>query len=76
MSFEDLKAEIMLLLDEVSGPPQDAHEIYMRVRQTLDTMKAEGLPLPQDLVELEHELEARFAADQRSGSGAPPPKPE
>lgn len=76
MAFEDLKAEIMVLLDALQGPAPDAHEIYERVRQSLDTMKAEGLPLPEDLLELEAKLEEQFMAarkDQESGSV---PKPD
>jgi len=63
MAFEDLQAEIGLLLTEMEGEQGDRREIYQRIRQMLDTMKAEGLPLPQDLVDLEEALEAEFAAD-------------
>ncbi|MEQ9488912.1 MAG: hypothetical protein RIM72_07955 [Alphaproteobacteria bacterium] len=70
MAFEDLKAEILTVLDALRGPSPDAHEVYERVRQSLDTMKAEGLPLPEDLVHLEERLERAFAEQQRDGSGA------
>lgn len=70
MAFDDLKAEIMVVLEALQGPTPDAHEVYERVRQSLDTMKAEGLPLPQDLVHLEEQLERTFAEQQRKGSGA------
>ena len=68
MAFDDWLAEISLLLNEMQGEDVDAHEIYMKIRQILDTMKAEGLPLPDDLVKLEEELERQFAADAKPGS--------
>lgn len=70
MAFDDLQAEIGLLLTEMEGEQGDRHEIYLRIRQMLDTMKAEGLPLPQNLVDLEEALEAEFsleAGDDSSG---------
>lgn len=70
MAFDDLKAEIMVVLEALHGPTPDAHEVYERVRQSLDTMKAEGLPLPEDLVHLEEELEKSFAEQKRKASGA------
>ena len=66
MAFDDWLAEISLLMNEMQGEQGDAHEIYMKIRQILDTMKAEGLPLPEDLVKLEEDLERQFAADART----------
>ena len=66
MAFDDWLAEISLLMNEMQGEQGDEHEIYMKIRQILDTMKAEGLPLPDDLVKLEEELEAQFAADAKA----------
>ena len=67
MAFDDLQAEIGLLLTEMEGEQGDRHEIYLRIRQMLDTMKAEGLPLPQDLVDLEEALEAEFSSETGDG---------
>jgi hypothetical protein len=63
MSFEDLKAELSLLFDEMEGDQGDRHEIYLRIREKLEALKAMGMPLPEDLVRLEESLEAEFAAD-------------
>lgn len=60
MAFEDIKAEIALLLEEMVNEPKDAHEIEAALRQKLNAMKAEGLPLPEDLVELEKRLSKDF----------------
>lgn len=61
MAFEQLKLEISILLTEMQNEPEDAHEIYLQLREKLNQMKAFGMGLPDDLVKLEHELEAEFA---------------
>ena len=63
MSFENLTAELSLLVDEIEGDQGDHHEIYPRIREKLGELKAMGMPLPEDLVRLERNLEAEFDAD-------------
>jgi hypothetical protein len=65
MAFEDLKAEIALLLTQMENQPEDRHELYLQIREKLNEMRAFGLPLPDDLVRLEKELEAGFEAEER-----------
>ncbi|AAL53060.1 MULTISPECIES: hypothetical protein [Brucella] len=60
MAFEDIKAEIALLFEQMVNQPQDAHEIRETVREKLNELKAAGLPLPEDLVELEKRIEQDF----------------
>ncbi|AIB26933.1 Hypothetical protein BSSP1_I0060 [Brucella suis bv. 2] len=60
MAFEDIKAEIALLFEQMVTQPQDAHEIRETVREKLNELKAAGLPLPEDLVELEKRIEQDF----------------
>ena len=66
MAFEDLKAEIALLLNQMENQPEDRHELYLQVREKLNEMRAFGMPVPEDLVHLEKELEAEFTAEQKS----------
>src|SRR5680860_383752 len=66
MAFEDLKAEIALLLNQMENQPQDRHELYLQIRERLNEMLAFGMPLPEDLVRLEKELEAEFRAEERA----------
>ena len=47
----------------MEGDQGDRHEIYLRIREKLEALKAMGMPLPEDLVRLEESLEAEFAAD-------------
>lgn len=63
MSFENLTAELSLLVDEIEGDQGDRHEIYLRIREKLGELKAMGMPLPEDFVRLERNLEAEFDAD-------------
>lgn len=65
MSFEDVKAEVSLLMTEMQNEPEDRHEIYLQLIEKLNDLKAFGLPLPDDLVRFERALEAEFAQDLR-----------
>jgi hypothetical protein len=67
MAFDQIKLEISELLTEMQNQPEDRHEIYLSLREKLSQMKATGMPLPDDLVTLEQELEAEFASEQREG---------
>jgi hypothetical protein len=66
MAFDDLKAELALLINQMENQPEDAHELYQQVREKLNEMRAFGMPLPSDLVELEKQLEAQFAQTKRA----------
>jgi predicted nucleic acid-binding Zn-ribbon protein len=69
MAFEQLQAEISLLLNQINEQPEDLHELYEMLHQKLNEMRATGQPLPQDLVELERKLLRDFpkvAASKKS----------
>lgn len=66
MDREEIEATLSLLLDDMEGEWGDRHEIYLRISQTLDSMRAMGMPLPDDLVRLEDELAAEFISEQKS----------
>ncbi len=65
MAFDDLKAELGILMTQMQTQPQDRHELYLQLMEKLNEIKAFGMPLPQDLVEMEKALEAEFAADKK-----------
>lgn len=69
MAFDDLKAELALLINQMENQPEDRHELYMQIREKLSEMRAFGMPVPEDLVRLEEELESEFAAAQQSNKG-------
>ena len=63
MAFDDIEAELGLLLTRMLNEPQDRHELHFQIWQKLSEMKAYGAPLPEDLVQFEQDLEAEFAAE-------------
>jgi hypothetical protein len=65
MAFDDLKAELALLINQMENQPEDRHELYLQIREKLNEMRVFGMPLPQDLVEFERDLEAQFKAEER-----------
>jgi len=65
VSFEDLKAELALLMIEMENQPQDMHELYEKVHEKLSELKAFGMPVPEDLVELEERLQQYFNEQNR-----------
>jgi hypothetical protein len=64
MAFEDVQAEIGLLLTQMQTEPADRYELYLLIMQKLNELKAYGMPLPEDLVELEERLEAEFEMER------------
>lgn len=64
MAFENVQAEIGILMTRMQNEPEDRHELYLQLMEKLSELKAYGMPLPPDLVELEKALEAEFAADK------------
>lgn len=60
MALEELQAQIAYLLTSIEDNPEDAHEMHELIRQKLAQFRAQGLPLPDDLVELQKKLEADF----------------
>jgi predicted unusual protein kinase regulating ubiquinone biosynthesis (AarF/ABC1/UbiB family) len=64
MALEAIKAQIDLLLQEMINQPGDEHEIQEQLREKLREMRAMGLPLPADLVELEKRLDDDLDAEE------------
>ena len=57
MPFEDLKARMALLLEQMVHQPEDMHELQETLREELSELRSSGLPVPLDLVLLEQNLE-------------------
>ena len=62
-NVEEIEAAILELMEEMEGEQGDAHEIYQRLRQILDGMRAMGMPVPDDLARMEESLSAELEAD-------------
>jgi hypothetical protein len=67
MAFDDVKAEIGLLLTRMQNEPEDAHELYLQLTERLNELKAYGMPIPDDLKALESALSADFAVERAAG---------
>ncbi|MBS3649096.1 hypothetical protein KEU06_10805 [Pseudaminobacter sp. 19-2017] len=57
MALEQYKAQFALLFKEMVNQPKDDHELHEQVREKLVELRALGMPLPQDLVQLERQLD-------------------
>jgi hypothetical protein len=57
MALEQFRAQIAMLMDEITTAPEDAHALQEALRERLAEMQALGLSLPDDLVDLEEYLE-------------------
>ena len=60
MAFEQLQAEISLLVSQINNQPEDIHELYEILHQKLNELRATGQRLPDDLLALEQRMLADF----------------
>jgi len=69
MNKAELDAAVSLLLEGLEDPGADGHENFLKLTALLNAMRAQGLPLPEDLVGLESELgkEYKVPADDQGG---------
>lgn len=63
MEERELEAALSLLIADMEGEQGDSHEIYLKLRQILASMRAMGMPLPDDLVRMERQMSAEFEAE-------------
>ena len=59
----DLATALEMWMNDAEGDIGDRHEIWQRLRQEIETMRATGLTPPGDLVEMEESLAAEFTAE-------------
>lgn len=64
MALDDLNAEIAYLMDVMEGDPGDLTEIEFRLRQAIAALRAEGLPVPENLLRFEAELDAALSSKE------------
>lgn len=60
MAFDDIEAELGLLLGQINEGTGDRQELYETLREKLNEMRAYGMPIPEDLALLEKGLEAEL----------------
>ena len=71
MSFEDLQAEISLLLTQMENQPEDPHELHELMREKINEMRAFGQPIPENFLKFEKELGASFLSDEEDTKDSP-----
>ena len=64
MALEDIEAELSLLVTQMENQPKDRRELYLLLREKLNELRAFGMPVPDDLLRMEQDLEAEFAAER------------
>ena len=60
MDEQEIEVALSLLLEDMEDQGADSHEIFIRLDQLFNSMRAVGMPLPEDLVRLHEELAAEF----------------
>ncbi|HDR27119.1 hypothetical protein [Rhodovulum sp.] len=63
MAFEQLKAGIALILEEIEKRPDDRHILQEQLREKIAEFRAMGLPVPEDILRLEEQLGGDDADD-------------
>jgi hypothetical protein len=63
MAFEDIKAAIAMLMEEIARAPDDRHVLQEQLREKISELRALGLPVPADLKQFEEDLSDDDADD-------------
>ena len=71
MPFDQLKAEISMLMSEMENVPHDKWEMHEMVLGKLNELRAFGLPLPQDLLELEKRISEDLQKSDKNKKPSP-----
>ena len=66
MAFDTVMAEISLLLTEMENQPEDRHELWMQLVEKIAEIRAMGMPVPEDLLKMEKDLEKEFSSESES----------
>jgi hypothetical protein len=72
MDRDQIRAALSVLLNEMEGEIEDSHEVYLRLTMLLNQMRALGMPVPEDLAEMEADMSKEFAAEAVPESEMPP----
>jgi len=66
MNLMEFETELNMLLTQMENLPEDRHEFYLQLRAKLAEFRAFGMPVPEDLLHLEEQLEKEFASEMKS----------
>ena len=60
MAFETLKAEILMLWNDMESQTKDRREVAFQIQEKIGELRAMGMPVPQDLLEVEQAIEQEY----------------
>lgn len=63
MAFEQIKAGIALIMEEIEKRPDDRHVLHEELRELIAQLRSLGLPVPEDILRFEDQLEQEEADD-------------
>jgi len=66
MAFETLKAEILMLWNDMEGQTKDRREVAFQIQEKIGELRAMGMPVPQDLLEVEQAIEQEYGRPAKS----------
>ena len=66
MDMMEFETELNMLLTQMENLPEDRHEFYLQLRAKLSEFRAFGMPVPDDLLHLEKQLEKEFTDELKS----------
>ncbi len=56
MDLAAIEDEIAYFMRAMENQPEDPHELYLQLHEKLNEIRAFGMPVPQDLLDLEVRL--------------------
>ena len=66
MAFETLKAEILMLWNDMESQTKDRREVAFEIQEKIGELRAMGMPVPQDLLEVEQAIEEEYGGTAKS----------
>jgi len=60
VDLDEFEAEVAILVEQMESQPEDRHELFLRLHEKLNELRAFGMPVPEDLLRLEDTLKAEF----------------
>ncbi len=64
MNYEEITAEVSLLITQMNNEPDDHREIYLQLMEKIRELRAFGMPIPDDLKRFEDALETDMAREK------------
>jgi len=66
MAFEELSAEVSMLVNQMQREPDDHREIYLLLAEKIRELRAFGMSPPSDLLRLEQALSCDLKAHRQA----------